>query len=452
MPKPIIQDMIPKKGQHLNNSASFSKVTPRVEKQKIIEEIKEETVQEKITKTKPVKITPSKVYTSEKISRTRGSHHFRWKKILFIIFILALITYAIFNLFESANIDIKAKKQLITYNKQQFIASKSLGSDINFEITMSNDQESKPFTLSESSVVSEKAKGVVTLYNSYTTKPQTIILNTFIEDKNGLAYKTDKTVTIPGYKMFNGKVTPGQVDVPVTAFLDGESYNGAPTDFIITAFKNTSKAKKIYGKASTPMTGGAKGLIYRLSAKDKENLSNYASSTLKDKLFAKMSVLVPKDYVLYPNASTFTYHIDDTIMSKDPGVSVSITTTSASVIFREQDLTKAIIKNALPDLKMPELAEVELGGVRNLVFNFTNKGQVISKDMQSISFNLTGSVNAVWNPDIISLNKNLVGVSNTLVKDILSHEPGIASSDIRLFPWFKSSLPKTASRIHINVN
>lgn len=435
MPKPIMQDMIVKKAKPLRNN---SDVTFSPKKEEIRPEVK-------ISQSKPIERTPPIRFNNTR-SQTRS---YKWLKILFIFVALLVLVYFTCNLFENTRINIKVKHQVVNLNKEQFTASKSANGDVNFEITISNDQELKMVSFGDSSVVSEKAKGSIMLYNAYTTTPQKILVNTFVEDTSGKAYKMDKTVSIPAYKIVGGKVIPGQVIVSVTAFLDGESYNGTSSDFIITAFKNTPKAKKLYGKLNTPISGGAKGLVYKLTSNDRAQLDSYANTILKDKMLAKMSALVPKGYILYPNASTFSYHIDDNLMSKEASANVIINTTVSSLILKEQDLMKSIIKNTMPDIVMPELSEVQIASIKNLTFNFINKSQVISKDMQSVAFTLTGDIDAVWNPDLLSLKQSLAGINKDSIKQVLQKEPGIASSDIRLFPAWKSNLPSNQEKIYI---
>lgn len=369
--------------------------------------------------------------------------------VIIIILLIACGTYWLAEKFQKATVAIEVKHSLLNLNQKQFTASKTGDSSVGFEIIINPDKEYKNVTLTQPQDVSIKAKGTVVLYNEYTTKPQKIIAGTFVEDSAGRAYTLDKAVTIPGYKTDNGKIIPGQTPVGVTAFLDGDTYNGNPTDFIITAFKNTPKSKKIYGKASTPIAGGAKGVVYKLDPNKIDELNKYASSTFQNNLYSKISSLIPKGYVLYPDATTFSYQVDSTTMYKTSDAKVAITGTISAILLKESDLNRAILKTSLPALLPKELSLIQIPDLSKLSFSFVNSNQAITKDMQSVSFTLTGDLDAIWHPDIESLKTSLVGASKEVVPIIFKQNTGIASASVKIFPVWHSNLPNNISKIDI---
>jgi len=374
-----------------------------------------------------------------------------------IIFILSIIVGGIYwggDIFSKIDITITSKHQLITYKNKQFVASKELNDDsINFEIMIVSDKKIKNITLTDSKDVSIKAKGSITLYNEFSSNPQKILAETFLSDNNGKAYKTDTVVTIPGYKIDkNKKIIPGQASVNITAFLPGEAYNGSPTDFHINSFKETTKYNKIYGKLKSPLVGGALGLIYILNDSDRTAIDIIAQSSFKEDLLKQVEALVPPGYILYPNALTFSYTVGDNVLSKTSNGEIEIEGTLSVVLLKEKSLMDNIIKISLPDIKGDELREIKISDLSKLSFNFMNKEQPITKDMSSLSFSLTGDIDAVWNPDVELLKTKLLGAPKNNVLPIFRQDPGIASALLKIFPPWQKYIPNDSSKINIIVD
>ncbi len=368
---------------------------------------------------------------------------------LFIISLFIGIGYWGLVFFEKTTIMIQEKNQIFKLDHELFTASKDIKSPLHFEIMIVSDTESKNIILTESENVSIKSKGNIVLYNEYSTKPQTILINSYLADENGKTYRIDNTVTIPGYKIENTKIIPGQVNASISAFLPGDAYNGSPKNFTLSGFKGTVKFKKIYGKALTPITGGAQGLFYILGATEKGSLNAIADSSFKNRLLKKINAEVPKGYILYPDAITFTYNIDDTIKSLTPDTKVNIDSTLSAVILKENDVKNVIIKNLLPTILPAERKEIDILDISKLRFNFIDSNQLITKDMQSVPFVFTGDVNAIWHPDLESLKLQVVGILKTNLPSVFKLDPGIIQANVKIFPPWQSYLPKNSSKIDI---
>lgn len=371
--------------------------------------------------------------------------------LLFLVFVLVGGAYWYGHVFQNAKITINNKTQTINLDKETWTASKGLASTTHFEIMIIPETELKEVTLTESKVISSKAKGEIVLYNEYSTKPQTIAINSFVSDSSGKTYKTDKAVTIPGYKTQNGKIIPGEVVVGITAFLSGDSYNGNPTDFTINAFKNTPKLKKIYGKAKTPMTGGAEGLTYSLGTEDKGKLDSYAGSVLKNNIFKKISAQIPTGYIFYPNASTYSYQVDQEILSPSPNTRVKITGTLSAILINKDELSDTIVKKLLPGLKPEEYKEIEIQGLDKLAFNFANPEMQVTKDTTQIEFKLKGTLEAIWHPNIDQIKSDLAGIPKSKVQDVFGRDPGVLNAHVKIFPSWQSYLPSSMEKLHVTV-
>lgn len=378
-------------------------------------------------------------------------------KFTLIVFILSIIVGGIYwggNIFQRANITITSKHQIIPSHNKQFIASKDSNSNlINFEIMIISDKKLKNIILTKSKDVSVKATGNITLYNGFSSMPVKLTAGTFVSDKDGKAYKIDKTITIPGYKTdANKKIIPGQIDTGITSFLVGEAYNGSPVDFYITSYKGTTKYSKIYGKLKSPLVGGASGLVYILDDVVKSKIDVIAQSSFKEDLLKQVKALVPPEYILYPDASIFSYKIGDNILSKTPETEVPMEGFLSVVLLKEKSLIFNIIKNSLPGISSNELKEITISDLNKLSFSFVNKNQLITKSMNSVAFSFSGDVNAIWNPDEDILKTKLLGVNKNDVLSIFRQDPGISSALVKIFPPWQKYIPNDLSKINIIVD
>jgi len=391
-----------------------------------------------------------------KIQRTPQvkTKHVSLHKPFLIVFIICIIFGGIYwggNFFQKADVTVTAKHQTITYNNKQFTASKdSNDGQVNFEIMIVSDKKTKDVILTAPTDVSLKAKGGITLYNEFSTAQVKLTAGTFLTDEDGKSYKLDNTVTIPGYTTdANKKVIPGQIITQISSFLPGDTYNGSPTDFYVNSFKGTKKYNKIYGKLQSPLTGGAIGTVYTLDDNTKNDIATVAQSSLKDDLLKQVKALVPPGYILYPDAFVFSYTTPDDIISKTPETGIEIDGSLSVVLLNEKSLMDNIIKTSLPDILGSELLEVKIPDMSKFIFSFTDKDQLITKDMDTVSFTLTGDTDAIWTPDIELLKTKLQGVNYNAVLPIFREDKGIAQALVKIFPPWQKTLPNDLSKINI---
>lgn len=372
--------------------------------------------------------------------------------ITFIFCIFIALAYLGGNIFEKADINITRKHEILTYKTKQFIAEKNSNNGVNFEIMITPSKKSINLVLTEPKEVSIKAEGSITLYNEFSTKAEKISAGTFVSDEEGKTYKTNSTVTIPGFKTENKKIIPGQVSVSITSFLPGDAYNGSPTSFYINSFKGTNKYNKIYGKLKSPITGGASGLVYTLDEKSKINIDNIATTSFKEELLSQVKTLVPPGYIIYPGAITFSYDNLANILSKTAETTIDINGTLSVLLLEEESLIDNIIKVSLPNIKdQNELKEITIVDLDKLTFSFINKNQSITKEMDSIPFTLSGDVNAIWNPNIDILKTKLMGVYEDNVLPVFRQDPGISSALVKIFPPWQKYIPSDPVKININI-
>ncbi|HAE36841.1 MAG: hypothetical protein UR85_C0003G0015 [Candidatus Nomurabacteria bacterium GW2011_GWF2_35_66] len=367
---------------------------------------------------------------------------------IFIISFFVGVLYLLSTFFLMAKVTIVAKNNNFELKHQKFNAGK-MKPGVPFELMIVSDSEYRDVVLTNAKEVSDKAKGDITLYNEYNTKAQKIVAGTFVADEKGKTYKTNTTVSIPGYTLDKSKnIIPGQISVGVTAFLHGDAYNGNPESFYISSFKGTDKYKKIYGKAKTSINGGMTGLVYLLGNEEKEDLL-LKTASFKEKLIRKLSAQVPADYILYPDAVSFSYEFGENLLSKTPDAKIEMKGTLSAFLLKENGLSDSIISKLLPGISSFEKSEIIGPNLSNLSFRFTDKSQMVNKDIENFEFELTGNLPLSWNPNVELLKGLLVNKPKSEVSKIFKQDPGIVSATVSIMPFWSKILPKDIKNINI---
>ena len=375
-----------------------------------------------------------------------------FNKTILFFFILSILVgsyYLLSNIFLRADITIIPKTKTFNITNEKFTASKK--NNIPFEVMIVGDSVYKDVILTSTVNATDKAKGEITLYNTYSSKIEKIPAGSFVSDEKGKTYKTDTTVSIPPYKQDKLKVIiPGQINVGITAFLAGEAYNGNPASFSINSFKGTSKYTKIYGHLKTPLTGGLTGLVYIMDDKEKADiLSN--SILFKGELLRKLNASVPAGYILYPDAVNYSYDFADKIVSKTPNLKLEIKANLSAFLVKESDLSDVVINRLLPNINSQERLEIMSPDLSLLSFNFTNKNQIINKETESFDFELTGGVVMNWKPEIGELKNQVIDKSKDKVLSIFKDDPGILKASVKIIPFWSKRLPDKVQNINITL-
>ena len=75
---------------------------------------------------------------------------------------------------------------------------------------------------------------------------------------------------------------------------------------------------------------------------------------------------------------------------------------------------------------------------------------MITKDLNSIPFSLTGDVDAIWYPEINQLKNKLQGINKSDVLSIFRLDPGTSSAIVKIFPPWENNIPNNLNNINID--
>ena len=422
MPKNLLQDMI-----KIKNS----------EKERISKKIENVDFEKKF-------VPKKNIIVEQKSDSSKSSKYSIW---FVAIICVVVLLFAFSFLFSAAKITIIPKIQNLELS-DTFSAVKDQNSgELAFDLVVLQGEETKEIEAPTEKDFVNKAKGIVVVYNAFSTTSQNFAKNTRLEGSNGKIYKTDEKITVPG---MTEDGTPGSIKVAISGAEAGEEYNSDPIDFKLFGLKGTEKYTKIYARSDGIISGGLKGKLHEISEADKTTAVTELKDTLQKKLFQKAKDQIPSGFILYPNAAfLITDDQNITATSLEEKVPVTLKGTFYGILFNEQKLTKKIIEKDIDNYKGED---IYIPDVRNLTFALGDKNSLLFNDLTSISFTLTGECKAVWRVDDKAILESVLGTKKKDFNQILTEYPNIDSAELVVKPVWRNTFPDKSSDIKIIIN
>ena len=383
-------------------------------------------------------------------------------RIRYTLWFVAIISimfflFALSHLFLNAVVTVNPKMQDLTLNENLSAAKDSNNNGLFFNLLVDNisGEENKNIQANVKKNVSNKATGMVVIFNAFSSAPQRLSIDTRLEGSNGKIYKTEKQIIVPGMK----DSTPGSVEAGIYGAEAGEEYNSGPLDFSIFGFKGTPKYSKfkVRTKTGTKITGGFIGKVNVISDADRVSALTELNSSLKTKLLTKATNQIPPGFILFKDAVFLNTEEPIISLTSDQNNNFTITLkgTLFGFLLNEQKLTQKIVQD---NIDKYDGSDAYIPNIKNLVFSLSAQAGLSDKEsitvgnFQKIDFNLSGVAKIVWRLDESRLITDLLGKSKKNFNQILSQYSNIDSADLTVSPFWKTSLPDKAKDIKVIVN
>lgn len=380
------------------------------------------------------------------LSVSRPRHTLWFVALAAVVFFLFALSY----LFSKAEVLISPKIQNVVLNQNLFASLDGPIGDLSFDLVVIPGEETKIVKAMEEKEISQKAKGIVLIYNTFSSASQALNIDTRLEGSNGKMYKTETKTIVPGMAKDG---TPGSVEVKIYASVAGEEYNSAPLDFKIFGFKGTTKYTKFYARSKGDIAGGFKGKSNVPSLEDKTTAISELKEALQAKLLQKATDQIPSGFILFKNATFLDINDvkDSELLSPNDTLPIKLQGTFYGFLFKEKELTQKIVEKAVEKY---DQSEVYISNIQDLTFSLGRAGSSLAsfKDLKNVNFNLSGPTKVVWKFDVEKLRAELLGTSKKNFYQILSQYPNINSADLSLSPIWKRSLPNKIEDIKILVD
>jgi len=284
--------------------------------------------------------------------------------------------------------------------------------------------------------VKQKASGKITIYNNYTDSSQPLVKNTRFESPDGLIFRIDSSVVVPG-KTDSG---PGSIEVEVFADSTGEDYNIKPAKFTIPGFKGLPQYESFTAESKESMSGGFVGKRSVVQEDDLENALSEIQSELKEKLEEKSNRQIDSDHILVYNPSSFIFEV----LPRDESgkeVKINVLGTLKSAVFNVNELSKYIATESLKNFNTDDNVRIE--DISALAIDTT------SGEVDEITLNIDGGTNFVWQTDTESLKADLMGMTRKDLKTVLQKYQGITRAEAVIKPFWKKTFPENTEKISI---
>lgn len=312
------------------------------------------------------------------------------------------------------------------------------------------EEKSEKFSATGKKNIGEKAKGTLTLYNSWDTSTQVIAAGTSFKSNDGKVFKNPSAISIPGASvgLSQGQVstTPGKATVNIEAMEPGEEYNGASGHFTITSIA-PEKQSKIYAETNQPISGGKNIVVDVVSVGDLEN----AKEKLKQEIIKSASEKINNEGkgLKVAAGSVKTQFLEETASAKaDDQVKefeVKIKLRMDALGFEEEKFQNEIIQKLSEEL--PEDKELIVTNSDEVTTNIKNA------DFDNKKITIAGLVKTkiVNKWDEKNIRKKLRNQSPVEAKIYLLNLDGVESAKIEMKPsWWPGRLPVWVSRIELD--
>jgi hypothetical protein len=377
--------------------------------------------------------------------RRRGSR-FVWIIAIIVVAVLAAVVASI--IFKRATLMVTPKSQTVTLPQSLMATLDAPIGQLPFETVTTTNVGNRTVPASGESKVERRASGTLTILNTYSTASQRLIKNTRFEAPDGKIYRIDTSVEVPGgVKKADGTLTPGTVDVVVSADSPGDSYNRTSLDtFTIPGFKGDPRYTKITAKAKTAIQGGFVGTEKTVADADLAAAKTAIQTELASTLSNALSSATPAGYILLPQSVAYTY--EELPRGGDASAAIiSLRGTATAAIVHEADLAAAVARATKVDGYEGEA----------LRFADPKKLQLTAKatatpGVTSLLIGFSGDTTLIWEVDASALKAALVGAPINDLSTILSRfKPAVVDAKASVRPFWESRFPEDPWLIDVEV-
>ena len=370
------------------------------------------------------------------------------KGLFFCLVFLILIGAVGFVFFSKAKIEIWPETEnlnlkettVINLNKKE---ADPAGGTIPGEIFTDQKFASEDFPASGKVLKEEKARGIIKIYNA-SGAPRTLIPSRFVSVEGKLFWSVEKII-IPAGRYEKGKLIPGEADVEVVAAEAGEEYNIEPSTFALPALAGSSSYTIIYGKSFSPMTGGFRGEISRVSQEDLEKAENSLAERLNKESKEFLKTTLPAGFLLLEE--TVTQEIIENkssveVLAEVGSFSFQVRVKSEGIGFKKSDIEN-FAKHSI-NLNTPEGKKLQ---EESLEINHSLGA--VDRESGKIILNLEIKAKIYTDIDLNELKKALLGKSFKETKLFLENLNQVTKVEIKSWPFLKKKIPENIEKIEI---
>lgn len=373
----------------------------------------------------------------------------RWRRLFFILLLLLAAWLYFVTYFAATRVLLTVKGEAATVDVEVSAVGNPGPDQVKLLSYASEQSATKEVAATGTKNLGNKAKGTVSLVNSYSSASQTIPAGSTLSDSKGQTFTLAQAVTIPGaeFAVEGSAITvkkPGKVDGNIEATTPGESYNINGGQMKIAGITE-QRDNKVYGE--NPATSGGTTLNKKVvTDTDLAGLQTSLIAELTAKATAETAKQAPSD--LMPIGE----------LGKTETVSYQASATAGA----EAD---KITGTGKVSVRLAGVAKADLTSFANrqTVANRPNQTFTATKDptisvlsadagapLARLRLVVEGNVSAKI--DTEALKKDLVGKREAAARERLEQVPLYASVQFRYAPsWLKGKVSRRLNRVSVEV-
>lgn len=305
---------------------------------------------------------------------------------------------------------------------------------------------SLPFIAQATETVSSRATGILTVYNSHSSAPQTLVRNTRFESPDKKIFRLEQAVTVPGAKVDGGKVTPSSIEVSVVAEETGEAYNlPASSGWRIPGFAGTPRYDGFYAEAKQGMKGGFVGERAKPSAAELANARAELTASLTDALAGQFLIVLSDRFTALPGSRRVTLVAEEVTRDAEDIHTFHLfgEAVMEQIVFEEPTLKNALVAETGRTLPK-ELA------VRDFSYALGTSTADFAKD--TLTFAAEGEGTFTEPFDVEAFRAAMAGKGEAELKAAVFAIPGVEAATVSLSPFFVRSVPENPQKIEVTVD
>jgi hypothetical protein len=288
--------------------------------------------------------------------------------------------------------------------------------------------------------VNDPAQGTITISNAQETS-QTLIKNTRFESPNGLIFRIQDSVSIPG----GSASSPGTVKATVYADTGGDQYNIGATNFTVPGLKGSASFTLVTAKSAESFTGGFSGTRPSVAGATRDAQNEKSKPALNDALNAAIAEQLKPGYIVIPGSTFITYNPATDTVGKDNSVNVNLKGTAVAVAFPQAALAKAI---AFRTVGSYAGQPISLKDASTLKLEPSTPGTPTA-EQGTFAFTLSGTATVVWDVDAAKIAGAVAGKNRTSAYTIIQGFPEVSRAILTIRPFWKSSFPTDPASITV---
>lgn len=300
--------------------------------------------------------------------------------------------------------------------------------------------------------IQSQAQGEIEIKKS-TPGTERLIKNTRFETSDGLVFRIEESVVVPGaVTTAAGETAPGTIRAKVFADQPGEEYNVTTnTSFTVPGFAEggfTDLFNAITAEATSDFSGGFDGPQFIIDEGELSAARQSLQIELRNSLLEKINQQRPADFVLFEDAVAITYEQLPAVEYGDDLVTIREQAVLQVPLFQTNDFASFIAQESIVGYSGEP---VRIDNFESLRFTYAvaTTSQSNLANLPELPFTITGNPRIVWTFDEEQMRLDLVGKEKTALVGILGQYPGLERGEVKVRPFWKQTFPKELKHISI---